>query len=115
MSLGPYLVKVQNHYFPVIIGGSLISLGMLFTSLSWSLIAFEFYYGIMFGAGIGIAYLIPLILCWEHFPERKGMISGIIMCAFGSGAFLYGYLIWEILNPEGESPTIVTTGGMVFD
>jgi len=90
MSLGPFLLRTYNHYLPVLIGGFLVSFGMLLTSLSKSHLSFQFYYGILFGSGIGIMYMIPLVLSWDYFPKHKGLISGLIMCAFGSGAFIYG-------------------------
>jgi len=116
MALGPYLLKAYSHYLPTLIGGFLISIGMILTSLSKSYISYQFYYGILFGSGIGILYLIPLVLCWEHFPNHKGMISGIIMCAFGSGAFIYGNIDRLILNPESMPPDgSYTVGGKVYD
>lgn len=60
--------------------------------------------------------MIPLVLSWDYFPKHKGLISGVIMCAFGSGAFIYGNIDWLILNPEGTAPDgSYTVGGKVYD
>jgi len=31
-------------------------------------------------------------------------VTGILMCALGSGAFIYGTIARNIINPEGSSP-----------
>jgi hypothetical protein len=62
------------------------------------------------GAGIGfcvkhffnIKYLSPLRLAWKHFPERKGMITGIIMTGFGIGTSILNYISKNIINPNNE-------------
>tara|TARA_B110000285_G_C15057436_1_gene580398 strand:- start:916 stop:1077 length:162 start_codon:yes stop_codon:yes gene_type:complete len=51
--------------------------------------AFVCSYGIMCGIGVGITYFVPLVCAWEYFPERKGLVTGIIVGAYGFGAFIY--------------------------
>ena len=33
--------------------------------------------------------MVPLVCGWEYFPERKGLVSGMIEAAFGIGAFSF--------------------------
>ena len=56
-----------------------------------------------------------MMLGWEYYPERKGVISGLVMCAFGLAAFIYGFVAQAIVNPEDEHPDIPTIGGDVYD
>jgi len=65
---------------------------MLIASYSQSLIWYEIFYAVCLGLGIGICYIIPMILGWEFFPTKKGFVSGMIMCGFGFAAFIYGFV-----------------------
>lgn len=63
--------------------------GIFIASFTKSLAAFVCSYGIMCGIGVGITYFIPLVCAWEYFPERKGLVTGIIIGAYGFGSFIY--------------------------
>ena len=43
------------------------------------------------GNGIleGLCYMVPIQLGWKSFPERSGLISGIIVAGFGLGALIF--------------------------
>jgi len=34
-------------------------------------------------------------------PERKGLVTGIIVAGFGGGAFVFGFIAHGVVNPEG--------------
>jgi MFS transporter, OFA family, oxalate/formate antiporter len=59
-------------------------------SFCTSLSALIFFYGVVFGAGIGISYSTPIVCCSRWYPDRKGLITGVIVAGFGSGAFFFG-------------------------
>ena len=54
--------------------------------------------GVLTGAGIGLAYVCPLATCIKWFPERKGLITGIAVAGFGSGAILLSNLVEFLLG-----------------
>mmetsp|Transcript_17786 Transcript_17786/g.17490 ORF Transcript_17786/g.17490 Transcript_17786/m.17490 type:complete len:136 (+) Transcript_17786:188-595(+) len=112
--IGPILMKYMNPRLVIVIGLS-ICLGSIFAAtFTTNFIVFAILFA-LFGIGIGIAYLVPLLLAWEFFPQRKGLLSGIIVGAFGFGAFFFGFISLAIVNPSNESPTIHTEGGDIFD
>ncbi|MBN1884198.1 MAG: MFS transporter, partial [Candidatus Krumholzibacteriota bacterium] len=45
--------------------------------------------GIVGGAGIGLAYVVPIAVGVKWFPDKKGMISGLAVAGFGFGATLW--------------------------
>ena len=45
--------------------------------------------GIVGGAGIGLAYVVPIAVCVKWFPDKKGMITGLAVAGFGFGATLW--------------------------
>jgi OFA family oxalate/formate antiporter-like MFS transporter len=65
---------------------------------TWTL--FAVFYGGVFPMGIGLLYWTPIICAWEWFPDRKGLITGLIIGAFGFGAFIFGFITTWIVNPE---------------
>ena len=44
---------------------------------------------IIFGMANSLTKIPSLKNCWKYFPEQKGMISGIILSAFGLAAFVF--------------------------
>ncbi len=47
------------------------------------------YIGIIGGAGIGLAYVVPIAIGVKWFPDKKGLISGLAVAGFGFGATLW--------------------------
>jgi len=45
--------------------------------------------GIVSGAGIGLAYVVPIAVCVKWFPDKKGMITGLAVAGFGFGATIW--------------------------
>ena len=45
--------------------------------------------GIVGGAGIGLAYVVPIAVCVKWFPDKKGMITGLAVAGFGFGATIW--------------------------
>lgn len=73
----------------------------------WSFIAL---YSFVFPIGIGLVYWPPIISAWEWFPNRKGLISGLIIGAFGFGAFIFGFVTTAIANPNDAKPQVPEDG-----
>ncbi len=69
--------------------------------------------GLLGGAGIGIAYVVPIAVGMRWFPDKKGMITGLAVAGFGFGATIWiklagswGHLIENI----GLSSTFTAYG-----
>jgi MFS family permease len=45
--------------------------------------------GIISGAGIGLAYVVPISVCVKWFPDKKGLITGLAVAGFGFGATIW--------------------------
>lgn len=50
-------------------------------------------YGLIGGIGAGMAYITPLAVVSKWFPERRGLVGGLVVGSFGLGAFVYNQLI----------------------
>jgi MFS family permease len=51
---------------------------------------------------MGICYSAPIACAARHMPHRKGFLSGIIVSGFGGGAFFFGEIAVNIINPSRE-------------
>lgn len=73
-----------------ILGGLLLGLGFvlggLFGGTFWAQFLFI---GVVAGAGIGLAYVVPIAVGVKWFPDRKGMITGLAVAGFGFGATIW--------------------------
>lgn len=50
-------------------------------------------YGIIGGIGAGMAYITPLSMVTQWFPDKRGLAGGLVAGAFGLGAFLYNQVV----------------------
>ena len=73
------------------------------TMTSWW--GFVFWYCVLFPIGIGLVYWPPIMCGWEWFPDNKGTISGVVVAGFGFGAFIFGFISTEIVNPGNSKTT----------
>jgi MFS transporter, OFA family, oxalate/formate antiporter len=45
--------------------------------------------GVIGGAGIGLAYVVPIAVGIKWFPDKRGMLTGLAVAGFGFGATLW--------------------------
>jgi len=73
--------------------------------------------GIVGGAGIGLAYVVPIAVGMKWFPDKKGMISGLAVAGFGFGALLWVKLAgtWgSLIATMGLGTTFIIYGVVFF-
>ncbi|MGL4772333.1 MAG: MFS transporter [Clostridium sp.] len=80
-----------------LIGGIVYGLGLILTSRATSIIEFYIYYGVIAGIGIGFCYVCPLSTCIKWFPNKKGLITGITVGAFGLGSLVFKPIIENLI------------------
>ena len=98
-------------------GGILYGIGYILASLGvppttgWIVLT----YGIIGGAGIGLAYVCPIAALVKWFPDKRGLISGLAVAGFGAGAFIFSKLIPVIAaNPETGLYNVFLYFGITF-
>ncbi len=101
--------RLQKTYGPrkiALLGGILLGLGYLIGGSVGANFPLKLLgIGIIGGAGIGLAYVVPLAVGLKWFPDKKGLVSGLAVAGFGFGAF-----IWILLaNP----PPILGFSGII--
>lgn len=73
-----------------IAGGSILGAGYILASfVGGNFYLMLLFIGVMGGAGIGLAYVVPIAVGVKWFPDKKGLISGLAVAGFGFGALLW--------------------------
>ncbi len=73
-----------------IVGAFVLGGGYILGSLFGSSFLMQFIcIGIISGAGIGLAYVVPIAVGMKWFPDHKGFISGLAVAGFGFGATIW--------------------------
>ena len=85
---------------------SLGSVNFLFTVLGIGLLA---------GVGVGFAYVVPIAVLVQWYPEQKGLVTGIAVAGFGGGAALIGQLAGSALSAGAATPfSLFAVCGITF-
>ncbi len=104
-SFGPYLLKHLKPKLILVIGGVFIFGGYLGASFVTNLYLFLFLFGVLPGTGIGISYLVPIACGWSYYPNRKGLVSGIVISGFGLSSFIFSFVVKALFNPDNRDVT----------
>ena len=67
----------------LIFGGLLVSLGWMLSSFATNILLLTITYGCISGAGVGIAYGVPMAVIAKWFPDKKGLAVGLVLMGFG--------------------------------
>ena len=100
-------------------GSIMFSGGYMIASLALHLDSIPLFYlgyGVIGGAGIGLGYVTPVATAAKWFPDRKGLVTGIVVMGFGVGAFLLSKLLapFLVLRTESDLTLVFLWLGIVF-
>ncbi|RYL94945.1 MFS transporter [Sporolactobacillus sp. THM7-4] len=84
--------------------------GLVLSSFASSLWMLYIAAGILVGASNGIAYMTTLSNAIQWYPERKGLVSGIAIGAYGIGSVLFKYVLASLIQTVGVSQTFFYWG-----
>lgn len=92
------------------IGGILYGGGVMLTSRADTLPELYLFYGVIAGIGVGFVYVCPLTTCIKWFPNNKGLVTGIVIGAFGIGSLVFKGIIESSILSYGISDTFFRLG-----
>ncbi len=78
--------KHLDKYSPRVIisfGSILVAIGWILSGYAPNIYILTITYGVIIGAGVGIAYGAPMTVVARWFPEKKGLVVGLILTGFG--------------------------------
>lgn len=92
------------------VGGLLTGLGVALSSLATTPTMLYITYGFIAGVGIGSAYVTPLATCVKWFPEKRGLINGLVLAALGLGGVIFKPVILHFIATYGVSTAFLYLG-----
>ena len=102
MFVGGWLVGKIGPRLTTLLGSAIMSTGVLvtFVLIKVSFWAVLLTYGIMYGIGVGVAYIGPLSSAMKWMPKWKGIANGIVVSGFGLGALIFDAVQTGFVNPR---------------
>lgn len=65
------------------VGGVVTGIGYILSAFAPNITVLVLTYGVIAGAGVGIAYGVPLAVAAKWFPDKKGLAVGLTVVGFG--------------------------------
>ncbi|PLX29169.1 MAG: MFS transporter [Clostridiales bacterium] len=105
--------KILDRYSPklvISVGGLLIALGWISAAFAPNIFIFTFFYGVVSGTGVGIAYGVPLALTSKWFPQKKGLAVGLVLVGFGLSPLVTAPIARQLIVMMGAMKTFMVLG-----
>lgn len=93
--------KIKSRWY-VVFAAILMLAGFLLTSATSSLGMLYIGFGVFCGIGAGLAYNAVLSTMSAWFPDKQGLISGILLMGFGLSSFLIGKVYAAVTPSDGS-------------
>lgn len=102
-----------DRYSPqsiVLLGGLLVSSGWILSFFAKDIYSLTLTYGIISGSGVGIAYGVPMSVVSKWFPEKKGLVVGLVLVGFGLSPILTAPIAKALVDAYGVMNTFLILG-----
>lgn len=81
------------------LGGALLLAGFFIASKAQSAGVLYLGFGVLGGLGAGVAYIAVMSSVVKWFPDKRGLVSGVLLMGFGFSSFIIGKL-YQAWTPE---------------
>jgi OFA family oxalate/formate antiporter-like MFS transporter len=88
-----------------LVGGLLFSLGFFLASYTTSLTWFYLTAGVIAGTGSGFGYVVPTSVGSKWFPDKRGLVIGLMVGGYGAGSGVFGPLALSLIERVGWRST----------
>lgn len=86
---------------PALAGAFLFGAGLLLAGFAKSRSGLYLAYGVMTGFGGGIGYSCPISVGMKWFPDRRGLVAGLMVTGYGAGAALFAPVAEALVRGYG--------------
>jgi OFA family oxalate/formate antiporter-like MFS transporter len=108
--------RIQDKRGPRIcaaIGGTLVGLGFFLASWTTSLTFLYLIFAII-GIGNGFGYATPVPVASKWFPDKRGLVVGLMVGGYGGGSAIFGPLAIRLIESVGWRQTFQILGVLFF-
>ncbi|WP_448514120.1 OFA family MFS transporter [Parathermosynechococcus lividus] len=109
---GCYLLRWGSRVI-TLIGGILVALGYVGSSVANSALTLTLSYGVIAGTGVGIVYGVPMAVVAAWCPDRKGLAVGSTIVGFGLSPLITAPLANSLIQALGVR-TALQLLGVIF-
>ena len=105
--------RLQDRRGPrpaALMGAVLVSLGFFLTSFTSSLTFLYLVFGVIVGAGNGFGYATPIPVASKWFPDKRGLVVGLMVGGYGAGSAIIGPLATHLIESVGWRTTFQVLG-----
>jgi OFA family oxalate/formate antiporter-like MFS transporter len=96
------------------IGGTLVGIGFILASYTTSLIFLYVVFGAVVGVGNGFGYATPVPVASKWFPDKRGLVVGLMVGGYGAGSAIFGPVANSLIGSVGWRPTFQILGVLFF-
>ncbi|MCK5594550.1 OFA family MFS transporter [bacterium] len=117
MVVGGILEKRYGARLTASVGGIFVCLGWVLAYFTQSLWWLYISYGVLAGIGTGLGYLPAISTGVKWFPDKRGLVTGIVIFGFGFGAAFLAPLAARFIELYGWRITMLIYGvgfGMII-
>jgi OFA family oxalate/formate antiporter-like MFS transporter len=93
------------------LGAVLVSLGFFLASFTASLMYLYLIFAVV-GAGNGFGYATPMPVASKWFPDKRGLVVGLMVGGYGAGSAIIGPVASSLIQSMGWRPTFRLLGGL---
>ncbi len=106
--------KIKNPRPVIIAGGIVMGVGFFLAQFTTESTPWLLWlsYGILGGFGMGMAYTTTISTCQKWFPDKRGLVTGIIVAALGFGGLIFTPVSEALISNIGVLKTFAVLGGI---
>jgi OFA family oxalate/formate antiporter-like MFS transporter len=93
-------------------GAILVAAGFFAASFTTSLWFLYAAFGLVVGAGNGFGYATPMPVASKWFPDRRGLVVGLMVGGYGAGSAIFGPIATTLIASVGWRPTFRLLGAV---
>ena len=108
--------RIQDRRGPRLcaaIGGTLVGLGFILASWTATL-PFLYLMFAVIGIGNGFGYATPVPVASKWFPDKRGLVVGLMVAGYGGGSAIFGPLAIRLIESVGWRQTFQILGALFF-